>query len=372
MKRTLKHGQNSEQQQAAKNQITAKLKAVLGVHFAHYHTAKFLLMSFRAKPMTHRSANANEQPTRKWRLLASGGIRFPYQKNNRLCPAQNGHFMKKLYVTDLDGTFLDENEKISQTSENIISPLIKEGLNFTVASSRTPATAINLLRPLGINLPVVLMGGAMLFDIEKNITIHTNSLPQSAVEDICDMLEIVGQNALAYTVINGKLCVYYKRFENDIEREFVKSREGTPFKEFRQIEDYFDALENKDVIMFLFCMKDLRKIYTFYELLSAIPGLFCQLYPCEQKSEGYILEIYKEGMGKGEAVLNLKKQLGIETLVVFGDNFNDISMFEIANEAYAVKNAASALKTIATAVIGSNKENSVAKFIEQDFQKNKF
>ncbi len=277
--------------------------------------------------------------------------------------------MKKLYVTDLDGTLLNENSIVSSESENILSPLIKEGLNFTVASARTPATAVNLLRPLGLKLPVVLMDGAMVFDIEKNITIHTNSIPQSAVEEICDMLEIVGQSALAYTIDNGKLCVYYKSFDSDIEREFAKSREGTPYKEFFKIDDYFDALENKDVIMFLFCMIDLRKIYTYYELLSATPGLFCRLYPCEHANEGYMLEVTKEGTGKGNALKDLKKKLNIEKIVAFGDNFNDMCMFEMADEAYAVKNAVSELKRIATGVIGENTKDSVAEFIKEDYCK---
>ncbi len=277
--------------------------------------------------------------------------------------------MKKLYVTDLDGTLLNENSIVSNESVNILSPLIKEGLNFTVASARTPATAVNLLRPLGLKLPVVLMDGAMVFDIEKNLTVHTNSLPQSTVEEICDMLEIVGQSALAYTIDSGKLCVYYKRIESEIEREFVKSREGTPYKEFFEIEDYFDALENKDVVMFLFCMPDLRKIYTYYELLSSTPGLLCRLYPCEHANEGYMLEVFNEGTGKGDALKDLQQKFNFEKVVAFGDNFNDMCMFEMADEAYAVKNAVSELKRIATAVIGDNTKDSVAKFIKEDYCK---
>ena len=40
-------------------------------------------------------------------------------------------------------------------------------------------------------------------------------------------------------------------------------------------------------------------------------------------------------------------------LVCFGDNLNDIPMFEFADEAYATANAAEKLKEIATDVIGS-------------------
>ncbi len=277
--------------------------------------------------------------------------------------------MKKLYVTDLDGTLLDKNAKLSQVSEDILRPLIKNGLNFTVATARTPATAVDLLCPLNINLPIVAMSGAMIYDLNNKNTIQTNSLAQDDVEDICDMLDIVGQSALVYAVKDGKLMVYYKEFENDFEREFVKSRIGTPYKEFVKTDDYFTSLEDCEVVMFLFCMSDLRKIYTFYELLSANPNLLCYLYPHEYNSSGYILEVYTENCGKGKALQKLKEEYGFDKIIAFGDNFNDISMFKMAEESYAVANAIDDLKDIASGIIGSNNENSVAKFIQDDYNK---
>ena len=51
-------------------------------------------------------------------------------------------------------------------------------------------------------------------------------------------------------------------------------------------------------------------------------------------------------------------------MVVFGDSINDLPMFKIADESYAVSNAIDELKDAATAVIGSNDEDSVALFLE--------
>ena len=50
-------------------------------------------------------------------------------------------------------------------------------------------------------------------------------------------------------------------------------------------------------------------------------------------------------------------------MIAFGDNLNDIPLFEVADECYAVSNAEEKLKSIATGVIGSNDEDAVAKFI---------
>ena len=55
--------------------------------------------------------------------------------------------------------------------------------------------------------------------------------------------------------------------------------------------------------------------------------------------------------------------LNCDRLVVFGDGVNDIDMFEIADEAYAVENAVDELKEIATGVIACNDEDGVAKWL---------
>lgn len=47
---------------------------------------------------------------------------------------------------------------------------------------------------------------------------------------------------------------------------------------------------------------------------------------------------------------------------------NDIEMFELADEAYAVENAAPELKAIATGIIAGNKEDGVAKRLEQNIR----
>ena len=46
--------------------------------------------------------------------------------------------MKKLYVTDLDGTLLNQNASISPYSEQVIKKIIKQGIHFTIATGRSP------------------------------------------------------------------------------------------------------------------------------------------------------------------------------------------------------------------------------------------
>ena len=55
-------------------------------------------------------------------------------------------------------------------------------------------------------------------------------------------------------------------------------------------------------------------------------------------------------------------------MISFGDAVNDIPMFEISDEAYAVENAVEELKSYASGVILSNEEDGVAKWLQQRYQ----
>ena len=62
----------------------------------------------------------------------------------------------------------------------------------------------------------------------------------------------------------------------------------------------------------------------------------------------------------------MKEILGCDHLVVFGDGRNDLSLSSVADESYAMSNAVPELKEIATAEIGSNNEDGVAKWLEEN------
>ena len=70
---------------------------------------------------------------------------------------------------------------------------------------------------------------------------------------------------------------------------------------------------------------------------------------------------------KSNAALQLKKLLRRDRLLVFGDGKNDIALFQIADECYAVENAVAELKHIATAVIGGNYADGVAKRLAEQY-----
>ena len=70
---------------------------------------------------------------------------------------------------------------------------------------------------------------------------------------------------------------------------------------------------------------------------------------------------------KSNAIIQLQKLLNCEKVISFGDGKNDIDMFKISDESYAVQNADDELKEYTTAVISSNDEDGVAYWLEKNF-----
>lgn len=77
------------------------------------------------------------------------------------------------------------------------------------------------------------------------------------------------------------------------------------------------------------------------------------------------LTVHDRRATKAHGIRTLVEMYGLraEELVVFGDEVNDIKIFEIAAHAVAVENAHARLKRVATQVIGSNEDDSVIRFI---------
>ena len=79
------------------------------------------------------------------------------------------------------------------------------------------------------------------------------------------------------------------------------------------------------------------------------------------------IDIHHGAGTKGAAVEALKAMLNVKRLVVFGDGSNDLSMFAVADEAYAPSNARPEVLRAATAVIGHHDEDGVAAFLQERF-----
>ena len=275
----------------------------------------------------------------------------------------------ELFVTDLDGTLINSKREVPKKSLEILNKLIENGINFTVATARTPATAVEILQNLNLKLPVALMNGVLIYDTKELKYIDIKAIEKETVNKVLDIFKAYNKNPLVYGVKDNHLWVYHKDFENVYEYNFYKERVDKNLKTFVNVEDYNGSLSYSNVINFV-AFDNYEKIKAIAEEVKCIEGITVNYYK-DVYEDCYFLEAYSSEASKANGIKYLSKYIEYSKVICFGDNLNDIPMFELANEAYATANATEEIKKIATEVIGSCEDNGVAEFLADRF-KNKY
>lgn len=267
--------------------------------------------------------------------------------------------MSTLYVTDLDGTLLNSNDRISQFSMETINGLVVKGMQFTYATARSLVSASVVAKGLSTTIPVIAYNGALVIHPATGEVISSLSFTEEEADYVSGVLRENGANPLVYAYVDGAERVsYVAGRENAGIRRYLDARKGD--RRFRPLKDE-DNLYQGDIFYFT-CIADREELLPLYEVFSGNERYRCTLQQELYRPE-YFLEIMPVNASKAEAVKKLKEIWHCDRVVSFGDAINDIPMFEISDACYAVANAVPELKACATGVIASNDEDGVAKWL---------
>ncbi|MGN0678290.1 MAG: HAD family hydrolase [Oscillospiraceae bacterium] len=284
----------------------------------------------------------------------------PYiERRNFLEDWRGGISLKTLYISDLDGTLLRSDETISEYTSDVINRITDRGILFSYATARSLITAKKVTGAIKAQIPLITYNGTFIFDNVTEEIIAANFFDHSVV----DLLEDLFANQvypIVYAFVDGKekfsflpeLCT---RGMNT----FLDSRKGdVRTNSVMTIDDL-----KKGDIFYITCIDSPEKLQPLYEKYN-------ESYHCVYQKDIYSkeqwLEFLPRGASKANAVKQLKTMMKCDRVVVFGDGKNNIDMFEQADEAYAVQNAHEDLKKYATAIIQSNDDDGVAKWLERN------
>ena len=267
--------------------------------------------------------------------------------------------MNELYVTDLDGTLLNRQDCISPFSIRVINELVDQGMLFTYATARSLVSASKVTEGLSTKIPVIAYNGVFVFQPSTGEVLSCESFTDEERSRVRERLEQYRISPLVYSFVDGVEKVSWDpRYENDGIRRYLDNRPGD--SRFRAVHDP-DSLYQGDVFYYT-CIGEKDELQPVYDLFSRDSRFRCTIQQELYRPE-YWCEIMPAKASKANAVLKLKEMWGCRRVISFGDAVNDIPMFEVSDECYAVKNAVDELKAAATGVIGSNDEDGVAKWL---------
>lgn len=268
-----------------------------------------------------------------------------------------------LYVSDMDGTLLNNGSYVSDLSAHIISELTAEGALITVATARTPATVVPLMEMCDTALPYIVMTGAATFSRE---TMSYGNLHTMTAEDAANALALFSRSGLrpfVYTFDdNGLLTVWHESEMDRVERDFYEARSHLKLKHFT-----FEHRDETADVALMFGTGPTELAREAAERFKADGRFSVSCYPDIFNRGISLIEVFSAGVSKASAILEMARRHGCGRIVAFGDNKNDLPMFEVADVAVAVSNANPSVLERADVVIGPNYDDSVARFMADDF-----
>lgn len=280
-----------------------------------------------------------------------------------------------LYVSDLDGTLLDNSSRVSERSVAMLGELVSQGAMVTVATARTPATVDPLLSRLpvpsytdpatglSLPLPAIVMTGAALWNRAARRFDRVELIPERDAADILASFDTMGLRPFVYCLSGDSfLNVYHTARMSRREEAFYLERKHLKLKRFHL--DQRPA--SLDRVVLFFTTGPERDIAAASDRLQGVTECSVAWYRDVLMPETGLIDIYAPGVSKARAVTELARSVGASRVVVFGDNLNDLPMMRVADVAVAVDNALDAVKAEATSVIGANHTDAVARFIADD------
>ncbi len=268
--------------------------------------------------------------------------------------------MKTLYVSDLDGTLLQSDATLSAFTAETVNALTERGMLFSYATARSQYTAGAITASLAKTIPVIIYNGTFILENGTQRILQGNCFPKEDAAHVLRVFTEGGVYPFVYAHVDGAERASYvpDRLSSDMQRFADGRTEDARMRPCAETE-----MQDGEAFHFV-AMDTAEHLLPIYEALR-------ETFPCYYTIDMYTkspwLEVYPRGVSKANAVLQLKKLLGCDRVVCFGDGKNDLSMFAIADECYAVENAAPELKAAATAVIGKNDEDAVAKWLLEHY-----
>lgn len=274
---------------------------------------------------------------------------------------------ESFYVSDLDGTLLNNEARLSAATQGRLTRLLDEGIEFTVASARGVASMRTILRELPLKLPVIGFNGAFLSDLATGQHEIVNAMAHEVADALHGLMSDHGIPPLISTFSGREDLVYHAEPVNEGMHWWLEERIASRDPRLRRLIDARSALSEQVV-----CLTGIGPETLMIEIAARIGEVFVDEIELHVFENGYSpgwhwLTVHDRRASKDQAVRELMRARGLDDrkLVAFGDQSNDLKLLAAADEAIAVANAIPVIKARAKHVIGSNEDDSVVDFIER-------
>ena len=253
--------------------------------------------------------------------------------------------MYKMIVTDLDGTLLDHNKKVSEKSKKYLKELKNKGYIICVDTGRTLGRARYALGEFDYINYLIGNNGTYIYDVDNDKSLYKSIIKAEDVKELfmkyLDEYEVFEINSYEY------IFSYRSRTRN-IEPYVEKIDNKDVF--FNKISEVYNVtirFENEDMVnVFLEDLKNNYKNISFFIMQDSFSN-----------KKWITLINKKDNKFNGICILKNKLDINNKDIIAFGDGLNDVVMIENVGFGVAMKNALNDVKVNAKDVTMEDNNN---------------
>ena len=282
--------------------------------------------------------------------------------------------MITLIATDMDGTLLNEHQEISEANKQAILDAQQQGIEVVVATGRSYEEARYVIEEAGISCEIVCANGAEVRNKQGEI-IYQAGIESARAKEIASVLNDTG----IYFEIYTDRGTYTENYDMGVElivdifttanptvsEEQVRQAARERFEKghIKLVEDYGVLFEDDSQLVYKFLVFsfDEKQLAEANEKLNELSGIAVSSSGKEN------IEVNSIEAQKGVALEKLLKDKGLspENSMAMGDNLNDLSMMKVVGRPVAMGNALDQIKEFCPFITATNKEDGVAKAIQE-------
>ncbi|MGW4099208.1 MULTISPECIES: HAD family hydrolase [unclassified Mycobacterium] len=263
-----------------------------------------------------------------------------------------------LIATDVDGTLLDEDEKVTPRTRAAVQAAVEAGATFVLATGRPPRWVAPVVDGLGLAPMAVCANGAVIYDPATDRIVSARTLSSDVLGELAEIAtRVIPGAGLAVERVGASA-------HDAATPQFVSS----PGYEHAWLnpdntEVSVDDLLSAPAVKLLIRKAGARSADMAAELLKHV-GLQGDI---TYSTNNGLIEVLPLGISKATGVEELAAPLGLTAadVVTFGDMPNDIPMLRWAGRGVAMGNAHPEAVDAADEVTVTNAEDGVARVLER-------
>ncbi len=221
-----------------------------------------------------------------------------------------------LFVSGLDETLLTRKEKLSDYSTIELNQMLSKGLRSTISTRRTPAALLEMGQQIHLNLPVIAMDGAVLYDIQERKYLRANVISYEKTMELATFIRMHGFHCFLNAIVDDTLMIYHQTLRNPAELDLYKRMYSNPNRNYISME-----LPEHTACIYLMLLDETEKVDAFYiKLMEAgyTKTLKIVYYPSDSYAGYSYLKIYSQTAKRENMLQYLLEESGCQHAVTFG------------------------------------------------------